>query len=1543
MGGPGQQTPPGEASVSQLALRAPPLPPGTKIWVEDDARVWAEATVASQDNTILLVVKDDGERSEIDLGFHELHPTNPKVVADLTALYHIHEAGILHNVAERFRLGTPEPYTFMGTALIAVNPLRDVPAPAMDAFIGQPLDPATPHPYALAELAYQQLQLAPARRNQSIVINGESGAGKTETAKIVLNYLTRRGGAESSAGSSNSALTQALLDSSPVLEAFGNAKTSRNHNSSRFGKFIKLQFSADAYALVGADIETYLLEKSRVVYQDPEERNFHVFFQMLRGLDSARKGTLDLGDVGDYAYLAHGSTTVDGVDDAANFQLLLQTLSAVGMRGADQETIWGVLAGILQLGQIAFEGEDSPEGVVAKLGERAALEAAAARLGFSSQQLEGMVTQRVMSTVGETYVIHLTMEDAAFARDAIAKFTYKALFEWVLRTVNKSLGCGTQNLPFIGVLDIFGFEAFQRNEFSQLLINYANESLQHTFNHHFVEAELRLFAEENIECDISVDALPNNAGCVSLIEGKPDGLLPTLDVVARLPKPDDLKFCDRVHSKHAKDFFFPKTHPKDKRESFHVKHFAGTVKYTVSNWVDINNDNLPDAFTEHLSSSPVLSCLVTAPAEAASANRRQSHRIRKPTVAGIFLKSMESLNRTLNSTSCSFVRCIKPNAAMSPGSLDNQYVVEQLRALGVLKTCEVLKVGLPTRISYEELHETLNRLPEEATQLLAQEPEEVIVASLLYAFDVDPSIYRLGRTRIFFRAGQVGTVQGILTADVGEPALREKLTDRIRSALGARHEAQEAEGRAAKTAEEIAAAYAALRDAVEAKLHEAPFDASRGASPLPPPDGIDRESLRSVVQDARAAHQSIALAEHSVEEMEAELLACEDAEQEAACAQKTSALDGIEEVRRIWSLLQEAEVSCKQKMDEANATRGSEQMASAFEKISAEAPAVKLVAKLAREAADGAARCQSEYAIAKSAEALQVADGIRAAFEGVEGAMRQGEAAESRRVSLWHDAASDGQRCHASAEEVRALCRRVCEAAEEARSLANTLRMERLAELEAEERRRAQEVARKQEEERLAREAEARRRAEEAEAKRLADNAAAVAKAASEAAKAQTLRDEEREERLRTLDVSPASHLPEHSTTTVSSVEVSGVSSLKLANPANPADPADPAETGETGETAQPGDGADGAFFADVRKRSAEGAAGSTAELPPGWEITAREDGVAVYRNVLTGFLSTSVPTEAATSLPSPGAPLFQEDRREHHRLSVEVKDSLHITRKRGPLLRSLVMGSSLRYTPVFIELDDSTIFAYGRRADLGTKRRDALDLSTSAFVQFTRVRFGFSIVSGAEQWDLAAKDDAERMAWTQAVMEHVHALTVEDESLGIEAADAGPGETRAKAVEDVKQALLDADALLQLSSVAKAQPMLDSPGGARSGKYLVPGEVVLVADEVLVGGVSYIKVADVDLWVRKTHPATGQSMFERPRSAALSEDEWCCIMEKALLRAEESAQHALAESASGTAQIERLLLENSYLHEQLEMSTRSSEATRWQMLCCGSGDCVLS
>ncbi|KOO25227.1 myosin-like protein [Chrysochromulina tobinii] len=636
-----------------------------EVWIRDPVDSWVAGKVEAQvGNSTLKVLTAKGTTVTVDMAAAggELLTCNPSLEADMTSLWHLHEPGVLHNLRGRFeRL---EPYTYVAHLLVAVNPLQPVAQPEMETVRAAPsLSVVAPHPYAVAESAYRAL-LLPQATSQSIVVSGESGAGKTESTKIVLRYLAWRAAAAASKASGSANLNERILQANPIAESLGNGKTQRNHNSSRFGKYIRLSFGraggraatgggAPLELLVGS-IETYLLETSRVIRQLPSERNFHIFYEMLAGASAAQRTQWRVPTNGPMGFnvLSHsGCVSVPQHPDAQCFAELTHGLKCLGVPSEQQASLLACLAGVLHLGNLEFvaspsspinkglknarrlsggrrmSGGDAPrmDPSAVRIGAResadGAFATACALLGLEASALERGLTYRSMTMQrgadSETVHVVLDTDKCAAMREGLMKAIYSSLFEWAIAFINTQLSGTTSqdasaaSAPFIGLLDIFGFESFATNSLEQLLINFANEKLQATFNLHVFAAEQELYVAEGIAW--RAVAWPDNAGCIALIahkeRGVAPGLLHLLDEMCRLPKTTDAELAERLHSAHVGNAFFPKPDPRRLKDSFRILHYAGEVTYSVEGFLAKNNGSLSQDLVAlcQSSSDPLLS------------------------------------------------------------------------------------------------------------------------------------------------------------------------------------------------------------------------------------------------------------------------------------------------------------------------------------------------------------------------------------------------------------------------------------------------------------------------------------------------------------------------------------------------------------------------------------------------------------------------------------------------------------------------------------------------------------------------------------------------------------------------------------------------------------------------------------------------------------------------------------------------------------------------------------------------------------------------
>jgi myosin heavy subunit len=765
---------------------------GSEVWIPSAETVWAEGSVLAVNGNLATIKDQNGKVLQVDMATTPAFLRNPTVAADVTALHYIHEPGILYCLEQRSAIS--EPYTLLGSVLVAINPLMRIPDPP--GLLGKKKANGFPHQFGIAEMAFAQMVFAEGRKagkkgeeeiisNQSVVISGESGAGKTESAKNVLRHLVARN--ESAGGTSN--LDDRLLSSNPILEAFGNASTLRNHNSSRFGKFLKLHFletkrpgDSALWTIAGASVVTYLLERSRITTHNVGERGYHIFYQLRDGAPDDVKQKLGLNQTKEYRYMtARGEAmkmigTKMKMDDKKEYLDMDLAFTKLGLSDQVKASLFQALAGVLHLGNVEFDNEEKAEGNVAavKKGGYGALEWAAKMFDLKPDALSLMLRETEVKAGTEFVTKKRDGPSAAFARDAVAKAAYSNLFDWIVDMVNEALIMDKtrdmNTLPFIGVLDIFGFESFDKNDFEQLLINYTNEALQGTFNKQVFVAEIELYKREGLMTgDGGMAAPPDNSVCMELLagKGKVSGLLKVIDQECQAPQANDEKMNKMLAKTFEKNPCMVKPHPKDAATVFIIKHYAGVVTYSVGRFIEKNADKVPKevGVTFSKSSLPLVASLFKMDTGGGKAFGGAS-------ILGKFTAQVSNLIETLESSRDSFIRCVKPSPAMirTPEMgiswFDRRYVTQQLKCLSVPQTAEVLKSGLPTRVPYEVLTENyMTVLPEEAISMwkrLGGGDLKSFMSALFYAFEVPPECYRTGVTRVFFKSGELSTLDKIM-------------------------------------------------------------------------------------------------------------------------------------------------------------------------------------------------------------------------------------------------------------------------------------------------------------------------------------------------------------------------------------------------------------------------------------------------------------------------------------------------------------------------------------------------------------------------------------------------------------------------------------------------------------------------------------------------------------------------------------------------------------------------------------------------------------
>ncbi|KYQ89843.1 myosin IB [Tieghemostelium lacteum] len=667
---------------------------------------------------------------------------------DLVMLPKISEEEIVENLKKRYM--NDFIYTNIGPVLIAVNPFRNLGNSGedyVDFYKGKHAQEVPPHVYQLAEAAYRAMKND--QENQCVIISGESGAGKTETAKLIMNYIS----AVSGGGEKVEYVKHVIMESNPLLEAFGNAKTLRNNNSSRFGKYFEIQFDK-AGDPVGGKIYNYLLEKSRVVYQTPGERNFHIFYQLLSGASAKERQDLLLGSPDSYYYLNQGECyTVDGVDDAADYQEVRNAMKTIGLSQEEQMTLLRIVSSILHLGNVYFIEDDKGN---AQVYDPNALDLAASMLCIDSATLQNAILFRVINTGGaagtgkrsSTYNVPQNVEQANGARDALARTIYDRMFTWLVDRVNQALEY--YKSPYknvIGILDIFGFEIFQKNGFEQFCINFVNEKLQQFFIELTLKAEQEEYVREGIKWE-PIKYFNNQIVC-DLIEGKtPPGIFSLLDdicyTIHAQSTGTDQKFIEKMTG-----LYDGHLHWRAMTGAFAVKHYAGEVTYEAEGFSDKNKDTLFNDLVEAVQCSkmPFLAHLFKDDDTSGLQKKR-------PTTAGFKIKnSAAELMKTLALCTPHYVRCIKPNETKKPKDWEQSRVKHQVQYLGLLENVRVRRAGFAYRAPFERFLRRYKKLSSKTWGLWGEWKGDAKEGCrmILQDLNLEQSKWQMGTTKIFVR------------------------------------------------------------------------------------------------------------------------------------------------------------------------------------------------------------------------------------------------------------------------------------------------------------------------------------------------------------------------------------------------------------------------------------------------------------------------------------------------------------------------------------------------------------------------------------------------------------------------------------------------------------------------------------------------------------------------------------------------------------------------------------------------------------------------
>uniref|UniRef100_A0A8C2N7S4 Unconventional myosin-VI n=1 Tax=Cricetulus griseus TaxID=10029 RepID=A0A8C2N7S4_CRIGR len=717
-----------------------------------------------------------------------------KDVEDNCSLMYLNEATLLHNVKVRY--SKDRIYTYVANILIAVNPYFDIPkiytSDTIKSYQGKSLGTMPPHVFAIADKAFRDMKVL--KMSQSIIVSGESGAGKTENTKFVLRYLTESYG-------TGQDIDDRIVEANPLLEAFGNAKTVRNNNSSRFGKFVEIHFNEKS-SVVGGFVSHYLLEKSRICVQGKEERNYHIFYRLCAGASEDIREKLHLSSPDNFRYLNRGCTRYFAnketdkqilqnrkspeyvkagslkdplLDDHGDFIRMCTAMKKIGLDDEEKLDLFRVVAGVLHLGNIDFEEAGSTSGGCNLKNKSApSLEYCAELLGLDQDDLRVSLTTRVMLTTaggtkGTVIKVPLKVEQANNARDALAKTVYSHLFDHVVNRVNQCFPFETSSY-FIGVLDIAGFEYFEHNSFEQFCINYCNEKLQQFFNERILKEEQELYQKEGL--GVNEVHYVDNQDCIDLIEVKLVGILDILDEENRLPQPSDQHFTSVVHQKH-KDHFRLTIPRKSKLavhrnlrddEGFIIRHFAGAVCYETTQFVEKNNDALHMSLESLICESrdKFIRALFESSTNNNKDTKQKAGKLSFISVGNKFKTQLNLLLDKLRSTGASFIRCIKPNLKMTSHHFEGTQILSQLQCSGMVSVLDLMQGGFPSRASFHELYNMYKKyMPEK----LARLDPRLFCKALFKALGLNEVDYKFGLTKVFFRPGKFAEFDQIMKSD----------------------------------------------------------------------------------------------------------------------------------------------------------------------------------------------------------------------------------------------------------------------------------------------------------------------------------------------------------------------------------------------------------------------------------------------------------------------------------------------------------------------------------------------------------------------------------------------------------------------------------------------------------------------------------------------------------------------------------------------------------------------------------------------------------
>ncbi|XP_011506392.1 PREDICTED: myosin heavy chain, muscle isoform X20 [Ceratosolen solmsi marchali] len=736
-------------------------------WIPDEKEGYLLGEIKATKGDIVSIGLPGGETRDVkkDL-LQQVNPPKYEKAEDMSNLTYLNDASVLHNLKQRYYHKLI--YTYSGLFCVAINPYKRYPVYTQRCaklYRGKRRSEVPPHIFAISDGAY--VNMLTNSENQSMLITGESGAGKTENTKKVIAYFATVGAStkkDPAASEKKGSLEDQVVQTNPVLEAFGNAKTVRNDNSSRFGKFIRIHFGPSG-KLAGADIETYLLEKARVISQQALERSYHIFYQMMSGsVKGLKEMCLLSNNVNDYYFVAQGKTSIPGVDDGEECELTDKAFDVLGFTQEEKDDIYKITAAVMHMGGMKFKQrgrEEQAEADGTEEGERVAK-----LLGCDCQDMyKNLLKPRIK--VGNEFVTQGRNKDqVAYSVGAMSKAMFDRLFKWLVKKCNETLDTKQKRQHFIGVLDIAGFEIFDFNSFEQLCINFTNEKLQQFFNHHMFVLEQEEYTKEGIEWSF-IDFGMDLVACIELIE-KPMGILSILEEESMFPKATDKTFEEKLNNNHlgkSPNFLKPKP-PKPGQQAAHfaIGHYAGNVPYNITGWLEKNKDPLNDTLVDQYKKSGnklLVEIFADHPGQSGDAGGKGGGGRGKKgggfsTVSSSYKEQLNNLMTTLRATQPHFVRCIIPNELKQPGVIDSHLVMHQLTCNGVLEGIRICRKGFPNRMIYPDFKLRYKIL---CAKKVTDGMDPKKASSIILEEIVPSDQYRLGASKVFFRAGVLGQME----------------------------------------------------------------------------------------------------------------------------------------------------------------------------------------------------------------------------------------------------------------------------------------------------------------------------------------------------------------------------------------------------------------------------------------------------------------------------------------------------------------------------------------------------------------------------------------------------------------------------------------------------------------------------------------------------------------------------------------------------------------------------------------------------------------